>query len=307
MFSNVRYYSEYFVSGIAYFAARIFRQTMNSSLTPIEPITQLSPLVCRILGANASPLTLQGTNTYLVGSGKSRILIDTGEANVSKYLVDLRAALKGDDISCIICTHWHDDHVGGVEAIIKKIIGHSVPVYKMHDVRVNEDSQKYEYVKHNQVIKAEDATLRVLATPGHTMDHICLYLEEENSLFSGDCILGEGTCIFEDLYTYMKSLSLLLDLKPQRIYPGHGPVVEDAVERISSYIIHRNSREQEILEYMQSSGTVTSFDIVRVIYKKIPLAVKIAASNNVVHHLVKLIKEGKVEEVSSGLYRLIPS
>lgn len=59
-----------------------------------------------------------------------------------------------------------------------------------------------------------------MATPGHTNDHLVLVLQEENSIFSGDCVLGEKSPVFEDLQTYMKSLNLLQELKPKRIYPG---------------------------------------------------------------------------------------
>lgn len=93
------------------------------------------------------------------------------------------------------------------------------------------------------------------------------YLDEENSLFSGDCILGETSAEFEDLHDYMNSLRRILSLKPSVIYPGHGPLVRDGVSRIEQYIEHRNKRNNQILQALkQSSSPMEPEELVKEIY-----------------------------------------
>lgn len=95
-----------------------------------------------------------------------------------------------------------------------------------------------------------------------------LHLAEENVLFSGDCILGQGTAVFEDLRDYMNSLHLILKLGPSVIYPGHGPVVEDPIPSIKYYIQHRLKRENEILETLKRDmdKSFTEMELVKRIY-----------------------------------------
>ncbi|RUS88990.1 hypothetical protein EGW08_003237, partial [Elysia chlorotica] len=234
---------------------------------------QLSQRVVRILGCNPGPATLQGTNTYLVGTGKKRILIDTGDADVPEYLDLLKSSLEKLSVGVqeIVVTHYHHDHVGGVDGVCRTL-GEKFKTSKLKrqtepDVPLKETS--YSFVQDRHVFTTEGATLRVHHGPGHTEDHMTLMLEEDGILFSGDTILGGSTTIIEDLHEYMRTLDSLLELEPRIIYPGHGPVVNDATETIRQYIQHRANREAQIVGFLKdNAGTEhTAMDIVKTVYK----------------------------------------
>lgn len=287
-------------------------------LTTIPKLEKLSPLVFRVLGCNPGPFTLQGTNTYLVGAGKKKILIDTGDPSVPEYTASLKEALKtpleNSEIQTIICTHWHHDHVGGLSDVRNYVLGpqsrDSVKAHK-HRRAVEGEPQPedsgFELIRDGDVLKTDGATLKTVYSPGHTDDHIALYLEEERAVFSGDCILGEGTAVFEDLHSYMNSLELLLTFKPERIYPGHGPVIDSPMEKIREYIEHRNLRERQIFEAMtRMAGAVSPSKIVTEIYAGIPDSLIPGATNNVTHHLSKLKKDGKIIKDGNDLWSVNP-
>ncbi|CAH1772373.1 unnamed protein product, partial [Owenia fusiformis] len=249
--------------------------------------------------------TLQGTNSYLIGSGDRRILIDTTNPDKPEYTSNLKQVLKEHKTSIqeIILTHWHIDHVGGIQDVFKEVLKSSkdIKISKFsRDPPKDEsfgDDLKLTYIKDGSVFTTEGATLKAVYTPGHTDDHMSLYLEEENAVFSGDTVLGEGTAVFEDLFDYMKSLDKILQLKPSVIYPSHGRVVDNPIEHVQAYIDHRNMRERQILETLSahSGKAMSAMDLVKIIYKDVPPHLHIAAAGNVTHHLTKLLKEGTIE------------
>ncbi|RLN02900.1 hypothetical protein BBJ28_00014949, partial [Nothophytophthora sp. Chile5] len=166
----------------------------------------------------------------------------------------------------------------------------------------------------------QGAVLRAVYTPGHYNDHVCFLLEdpvkpEGPVLFSGDCILGFGSCVFDSLVDLMASLTKLQACRAATIYPGHGPVVSDAPSKILEYISHRQHREAEVLAALETHSKDTrglsSAEIVAQIYEDLPFTLRLAARKAVDKHLVKLLVERRVDLIDpdgwfeSATYRLV--
>ncbi|XP_047145114.1 endoribonuclease LACTB2 isoform X1 [Hydra vulgaris] len=277
-------------------------------LQHIPKLEKLSSRVFRVLGCNPSEMTLQGTNTYLVGTGKVKILIDTGSENVPEYLSMLKEALDGGAIQEIILTHYHHDHVGGTPGVLKLMQNYKLPLLKFfHDSdkefqRANPNIT-FTHVKDRHIFSTEGATLEAIFTPGHSSDHMALFLKEENTLFTGDCILGQGTAVFTDLHDYMRSLEKLLSFKADVIYPGHGPVISNPQNKIKEYIDHRNMREAQIFSVLKDKKYgeyISSIQIVKEVYPELSPMLEMMANENVNHHLKKLEKENKVVTNGTG-------
>jgi ribonuclease/clavin/mitogillin len=257
-----------------------------------------SDRVAVALGQNPSPFTGPGTNSYLIGSGSHRILLDPGEGT-EKYLPVLEKALDRagcEGIQEIVVTHAHPDHIGGVASVLRRF--GPLKVSKRPWPGADEKfGVEIDPIDDGAVIRTENATLRAIHTPGHSPDHLSFMIDEECALISGDNILGVGTAVIPldtgNLHDYMRSLERVLAEAPKRIYPAHGPLIEDGPAKIREYIEHRRQREREILAALEREPMAV-MEIVRIVYAAYPEVLHPAAGQSVTQHLLKLEREDRV-------------
>ena len=276
---------------------------MTSWIDPDFPRTATpTDLVGRVLGLNPGMMTGPGTNTYLVGR-RDPILIDTGAGEpgyvplLERYLGERGWARPAR----VIVTHRHRDHLGGVAQLRARFPG--LGVAKM----IHRDSElpdPIDDLRDGQTVNGDGVTLVPVYTPGHASDHLCYHLVEENAVFTGDVVLGGSTTVIPsgdgDLADYMASLRRLQALGVTRIYPAHGPVIEDAQGRIAEYIEHRMLRERQILDAL-GDGLDTIPAIVKRVYADVSEKLHPVAAQSVDSHLRKLAREGRVrEEIVDG-------
>ena len=261
-----------------------------------------SELVATVLGHNPGPFTGPGTNTYIVGSGRRPLLLDTG-AGVPIYEELLPRALKevndSTELERIVCTHAHGDHIGGVRQVHHRF-GPLAVLKKPWPGHDEAAGAPITPIDDGATVKNDGATLRAVYTPGHAPDHLCYYLEEEKALFTGDVVLGAGTTVIPDdtgdLGQYMASLRRLLELDLAVIYPAHGPVIRNPREKIQEYIAHRELRENQVIDALADGTPLAPMELVKKIYVDVPEFLHAAASNSVRSHLKKLRNEGRVVE-----------
>jgi glyoxylase-like metal-dependent hydrolase (beta-lactamase superfamily II) len=235
------------------------------------------PGVTRVRADNASPLTLDGTNSYLFGGW----VVDPGpddEAHLDALLAAAGRAIEG-----IVLTHSHPDHAEGAEALSERAGG--VPV-----VLPGEGE--------------EVGPLRALATPGHAADHVCL-VAEGGICFAGDLVLGQGSVFIApgegSLAAYLESLRRLRALALDVICPGHGPYVRDPAAKLDEYLAHRLERERLLVEALED-GVRGEDDLLDRVWSDVPDHLRPAAALTLRAHLEKLDGEGRLPtDVAPGL------
>jgi glyoxylase-like metal-dependent hydrolase (beta-lactamase superfamily II) len=250
----------------------------------------VNPRIRRVLAPNPSPMTGEGTNTYLVGDDDLAV-IDPGPGQ-PRHLEAILAEAGSAAIRAIFVTHRHSDHLPAALPLAERS---GAPLYGHPDLPGVERPLADE-----AVVQVGDFHVRALATPGHTPEHCCYVLEEADSIFCGDLMAGSGTVIVGsaegELVAYLDSLRRLLDLAPARILPGHGPPIDDPAAKIREYLDHRQMREDQIMAALAARPSSIR-ELRAAIYADTPAALATAAENNIRTHLLKLRAEGRVAEM----------
>ncbi|KAI8890446.1 Metallo-hydrolase/oxidoreductase [Backusella circina FSU 941] len=305
----------------------LYESHPRKDLPLLPDFAQLSERVWRVMGLNPGKFTLQGgTNTYLVGTSNRKMLIDCGDGHPSYLPLLIKSLSKIDPeayISDIIISHCHKDHWGGLSNIMsseltnkRSITIHKFPLLEKSSFYKNlelfPEGREHVHLEDNQIIEVDkDTHLRVIHTPGHAYDHCSFYLEEENVVFTADCILGHGPVSFEDLTLFMKSLYKIRALNPAKLYPGHGATVDEALEKVDQYISQRLTKEKQIVDILREDIAVewSAIELVDRMNNNESSEMHIdliaIIVRTVVLHLIKLYHDGRVRLLDEKEFRRI--
>jgi len=233
-----------------------------------------------ITAPNPGPFTLDGTRTYLIDD---TAVLDPGPA-IDSHIDAIAAAMP--NLRTIFITHRHADHAPAAVPLKRRT---GAQIVAPRGVLNEEMDETDRLVADGEVVEG----LEVIATPGHTNEHVC-YLTAEGDLFTGDTILGSGTTtIFPPdghMGDYLRSLRRLRERQPRRIYPAHGPTRDDALALIDEYIAHRLQREQQVRDAI-AAGAQTVAEMRQRIYPELDPRLHGAAEIQIRAHLIKIDEE----------------
>lgn len=273
---------------------------------------QIEPGLRRVIAPNPSPMTLHGTNSYILGEGRVAV-IDPGPDNDAHLAALLAALAPGERVSHILVTHAHLDHSplaraladatgapvlaygdaqAGRSALMERLAatgelagGEGVDTHFSPDICVADGEE----------INGDGWSLRALHTPGHFGNH--LSFQWNDAVFSGDHVMGWASSLVSppdgDMRAYMASLDRLSSRDARRLYPGHGAMVADAGSRIAELTMHRRNRETAIRTAL-GDGPADAATLAARIYTDTPPALLLAAERNVFAHLLDLFERNLV-------------
>jgi glyoxylase-like metal-dependent hydrolase (beta-lactamase superfamily II) len=254
-----------------------------------------TPRATCVLAPNPSPMTLDGTNTWLIAEpGSSSVVVVDPGPDDEEHLrrVHAEAVAGGRQVAKVLLTHGHRDHSAGASrlaALTGAPVQAADPACRLGP----------EGLAGGDVVTAAGCELRVVASPGHSADSVCLLLPADGALFTGDTVLGRGTTVIADdgnLGDYLRTLEQLRDLAEARgvglLLPGHGPMLGDPLGTLDYYLSHRAERLDQVRSAL-AAGAKTPAEIVAMIYTDVDSSVWPAAEWSVRAQLDYLAAEAK--------------
>ncbi|HEY4274231.1 MAG TPA: MBL fold metallo-hydrolase [Rhizomicrobium sp.] len=283
----------------------------DQSLPPVYGVEQrLSPRIGRVLASNPSPFTFRGTGVYIVGAGSKVVVIDPGPDSFD-HLAALKAAIGVRTVTHILVTHTHRDH-SPAAALLKLATGAKTYGFGPHG-RSGESAEEGAdvdfvpdvFVKDGDVIAGDDCTFQCVFTPGHTSNHMCYALAEEDALFTGDHVMGWSTTVVAppdgNMGDYMRSLEKLIARKDRILYPTHGSPIVKPAPFLRAYLSHRRMRETQIARAL-ARGRDTVPLLVESLYAGLAPSLHRAAALTIQAHLKHMEEEGRAAPLPDGRY-----
>jgi glyoxylase-like metal-dependent hydrolase (beta-lactamase superfamily II) len=264
-------------------------------------VQALDAVTVRVRAANPSPLTLSGTNTYLIGVPASGelVVVDPGpDQPAHRSAVEGAIDTAGAVVTAVVISHHHADHAQAAGWAADW----GVPAYAFDPQRV----PGAQPLADQATIPITGLQIMAWHLPGHCSDQLCFQIVETGAVLTGDHILGEGTTVIAwpdgDLGQYLASLQQLRQLQPRVLYPGHGEVIDDPITRIDELAAHRAQRTEQIIAALQA-GVERVPDIVTVVYPDLDERLRSAAGHSVNAHLVELERQGLALQLPEERWR----
>lgn len=254
-----------------------------------------------IRAGNAGPMTLTGTNTYLVGS--PAWVVDPGPADPSHVARVAEAVEAVGGLAGVVLTHRHFDHADAVPLLRERFPAEVAAGRAEPSGHPFSEPEAAGLVIDRELGDGDSiGPFTVIPTPGHSADHVS-YLAGD-VLFCGDTVLGEGSVFIPpgggSLKRYLESLARLQQLELRLLCPGHGPVVWEPKEKLAEYVAHRLDRERRLLEELER-GLRTRDELLDAVWDDVAPVLRPAAALTLEAHLDKLAQEGRLPD---GVERL---